>query len=287
MNPYALEIYTDGSSKVHHNCDAGCAFVVVYPEHTKIEEVEEYGKSYTQSKIGAMEIQGINQALDWLCRREKQLKEMNIKVVIIYCDNQYVVDASNKWVFYWAKNNWKKKSGGDVANIIAWKEYMRLRRKASFFRIEIKYIQGKTTLETKMVDKKAKKSADSIPKYLNNDFMFSKMADKLDPSELIKETCPSIENAMIRIYYHQPVNRTKNSEYKVYFEIIEGRTVTGSFVAFCTKEFDKKYIDRKNYYFASLKQRNKGYTIFLDVKKITGKQLDDIKSKIKRVYGKC
>jgi ribonuclease HI len=286
MNPYALKIYTDGSSKVHLNCDAGCAFVVVYPEHVGVEGVEEYGKSYDQSKIGAMEIQGINQALIWLCKEEKRLKKMNINTSIIYCDNQYVVNASNNWAFSWADNKWKKKSGGDVANIIAWKEYMKLRRKTPF-RVEIKYIKGKTTPETKMADKKAKKFADSIPKYKNNDFMFSKMADKLDSSQLIKETCPNIKKVIIRIYYHQPVNKTKNSEYKVYFEIIKKEVVVGSYIAFCTKEFDKKYIDRKNYYIASFEQRDKNYTIFTNTKRITGERLSGIKSKMRKNYGKC
>jgi len=286
MNPYALEIYTDGSSKIHHNCDAGCAFIVVYPEHVKIDKPEEHGKSYIKSKIGAMEIQGVNQALKWLVEHINKLKSLNINTAIIYCDNEYVVNCANKHVFNWQRNKWKKRNGGDIANISAWKEYSRYRRSVSL-RVDIKHIIGKTSAETKKVDKLAKKYADSISKYKSEDFMLFKASDKLIPSELSKEICPTISGVMIRIYYHQPVNKTKNSEFKVYFEIIKNEVVTGSYVAFCTKEFNKKYIDRKNYHISNIEQRDKGYAVFLNAEKITGRELKNIKKLMRKKYSKC
>ncbi|MCK9378558.1 MAG: hypothetical protein M0P97_00225 [Candidatus Moranbacteria bacterium] len=287
MDPRAIEIYTDGSSKVHHGCDAGCAFVVVYPEHANITEAEQHNWSYDKSKIVAMEIEAINRSLDWITREQQRLKQLNILSAVIHCDNISVVDTANSYVFSWAKNGWKKKNGGDIANITAWKKYMTQRRKLAGLNINIKWIKGKKTEETKTVDKLAKSAADKPGRYKSRDFMPSKFADRLDPKQLFKEVYNGPENALIRVYYHQPVNKTKNSEYKVYFEVIEGDSVKGSCIAYCTQKFDSEYIDRKNYYRAYFNKIDTYRTIFVSVEKIIGYELDIIKSKMKKNYGRC
>ena len=287
MDPRAVEIFTDGSSKVHHGCDAGCAFVVVYPEHTNIEEPAQHNWSYDKSKIFAMEIEAINRALEWLSTEQSRLRELDILSAVIYCDNSNVVDTANRYVFSWAKNGWKKKNGGDIPNITAWKKYMTQRRKLTGLNVEIKWIKGKTTAETKTVDKLAKAAADKPARYKSADFMTPKFADRLDPKQLLKETYSGSEEALIRIYYHQTVNKTKNSEYKVYFEVIEDNRVIGAFIAYCTKEFDREYIDRKNYYIACLENVDSYRTIFKSAEKIKGKELDRIKSIMRKEYGKC
>lgn len=286
MDPRALEIYTDGSSKVQHECKAGCAFVVVYPEHTNIANVESFGFSYHQSKIGAMEIQGINSALDWLYQNVSRLRSLDITSAAIFCDNQYVVESANVYINGWMKNKWKKKDGGDIANLDAWKKFASLKRKISGITIEIKWFKGKTSEPTKKVDHLAKASADQISRYTSSDYMHAKFADRLNPKILFKESV-SERKATIRIYYHQPVNKKKNSEYKVYFEIIKKGNVVNTCIAYCTKEFDRDYIDRKNYYRATLNNVNELRTTFVNVKKIQGKALKLIKDKMKKKYGKC
>ncbi len=286
MNPRALQIHTDGSSKVHFGCKAGCAFVAVYPEHTGIFDVESGGISYDKSKIGAMEISGINEALKWIYDNASRLKNLDITSVTIHCDNQYVVDSANMNVFNWSKNGWKKKDGGDVANLDAWKKYMRLRRKNSGLSAEIKWIKGKTTEYTKKADNLAKEFADKAPRRKNTDYMNPKFADRLDPSILLKELHDG-SDALIRIYYHQSVNKRKNSEHKVYFEVIEDGVVKNASIAYCSKEFDKENIDRKNYYHASFEKVGSFRVIFKKVKKIKGKKLEKIKNEIRKNYQKC
>jgi ribonuclease HI len=287
VNPYALEIYTDGSSKVKLGCKASCAFVVVYPEQAGERDPESYDWSYDKSKIVAMEISAINRALEWLGKEQKKLKEFNVFSVLIYCDNQSVVDTANKHVFYWAQKGWKKRDGGDIANIDAWKKYMNQRRKISGLSIEIKWIKGKSTTETVLVDKIAKSAAEGIPRYKSTDFMPFKVADRLDPSQLFKEIYNGPNGVMIRVYYHQSVNKKKNSEYKVYFEVIEDEKVKEASIAYCTREFNREYIDRKNYYIANFNKVGNYQTIFTKATKIKGKKLINIKSKLKKHYGRC
>jgi len=143
MDPRALEIYTDGSSKIQLGCKAGCAFAFVYPEHTGILEIESVDYPYHISKIGAMEIEGINWALEWLCKSVSRLRALDITSAIIHCDNQYVVDSANRNINYWMNNGYKKKDGGDIANLTAWKRYASLKRKIQrmIFTLDVNYVK--------------------------------------------------------------------------------------------------------------------------------------------------
>lgn len=180
MNPYAIEFYTDGSSKVKMGFNAGCAVVIVYPEHANLK-FEEIKWPYDRSKIGAMEIGGINHSLKWIIDNLSKLRRLNINTAIIHCDNQNVVDCANTHVYSWADNTWKKRDGGSIANLNSWKKYISLKRKlqGTGMYVDICWIKGKSTDETKKVDKLAKSAADSAPWFINRDYISQKISNIL------------------------------------------------------------------------------------------------------------
>jgi ribonuclease HI len=288
MNPYALEIFTDGSSKVKMGFNAGCGAIIRYPEHVNLDP-KEIKWSYDKSKIGAMEIGGINNSLQWMIDNIVELKKLNINVAIIHCDNQTVVSCANTYVYSWANNGWKKLDGGSIANLESWKKYMSLKRKISGISVEMEWIKGKSTDETKKVDKLAKNAADKIPEFINRDYMPQKVADTITKHEFVLEKFESNsrEDLLIRVYFHQRINQKKNSDVKIYFELIENNEIVGRFYAFSSSEFSAKYIDRKNYYYSKIDTSLKNRPIFVSVDKIIGKELDDLKDALKIKYGRC
>lgn len=290
MNPYAIEFYTDGSSKVAMGFNAGCAAVIVYPEHAS-QKSEKLDWSYDKAKIGAMEIGGINRSLEWLTKNLSRLRELNVNTAIIHCDNQNVVDCANKHVYSWTDNAWKKRDGGSIANLNSWKKYISLRRKlqSSGIFVEIQWIRGKSTDETKKVDKLAKGAADKSPRYVNTDYIHQKVSNTLTEDKFALEKFNKSGEIpfLIRIYYHQPVNRTKNSDVEIRFEIIEGEEVTGRYSAYSSLPFNAKYIRRKNYYNAVFYVSVKNRPLFKSVENISGRELDELKIIMKKKYGRC
>jgi ribonuclease HI len=47
---------------------------------------------------------------------KKQQKENISSYIFIISDSSYSVDACNKWIFDWVKNDWKKKDGNTISN---------------------------------------------------------------------------------------------------------------------------------------------------------------------------
>lgn len=110
-----MEIYTDGSCKVH-TTGLGCwAYVVV--ENGK--NIFEDWNNEINTTNNAMELTALEKALVYaISQPNKQIK--------IISDSQYCVNGYNNWVFGWERSDWKKDSGG-VKNLELWQSIHELR----------------------------------------------------------------------------------------------------------------------------------------------------------------
>lgn len=288
MNENELEIYIDGSAITNPGSLVGCAGIVCYPESFNLPKAE-LRWPYSVGAIGGMEILALVNALKWINKNEKHLKDKGINSISIFSDSQYVISAVNVWVYKWSnpwnKNKWKKSDGGTVRNQALLKDYLRERKKIHFD-LNIEKIEGKTTQETKDVDKAAKKAAKSLVKKPNFNHMPYKQGRSLlgKKSRMIPFT-EFGETHLIRVYSHCMISRKKDSEYEVRFEIIKDDCVEGRFKGFTSQEIGLGNIDRGNYYYATFSD-NEVMPFIIENKKVDESELDFIKEKVKSILKK-
>lgn len=283
-----VEIYVDGSAITNPGSLVGCAGIVCYPKSLNLPS-KELRWPYSSGGIGAMETLAVVNALKWINKNEQYLHDHEIDSISIFSDSQYVVSAANVWVYKWSdpwsKNKWKKSNGGTVRNQGLWKEYLRERKKISF-NINIEKIEGKSTQETKAVDKAAKKAARSLVKKPNFEQMPYKQGRSLlgKKSRLISfdETG---ETLLIRVYSHALVSRKKDSEYEVRFEVIKDKNIEGRFKAFTSQDIGFQNIDRGHYYHATFSD-DKIMPTIIEVKEIEETELELLKEKVKCILQK-
>lgn len=101
-----MEIYTDGSCKVHTTQEGIWAFVVV------VDDDIVYSKHGTKQNTtnNQMEMEALKQALDY----SRDFPERDIT---IYSDSQYCVKGYNIW-----SESWVKKDFQGIANSDLWRE---------------------------------------------------------------------------------------------------------------------------------------------------------------------
>lgn len=283
-----IEIYIDGSAITNPGSLVGCAGIVYYPESLNLPS-KELRWSYSSGGIGAMETLALVNALKWINKNEQHLHDHEIGSVSIFSDSQYVVSAATSWIYKWSdpwnKNKWKKSDGGTVRNQGLWKEYLRVIKKIRF-NINIEKIEGKSSEETKAVDKAAKKAAKSLVKKPNFEQMPYKQGrsllgkkSRLIPFNEIGET------HLIRIYSHSLVSRKRDSEYEVRFEVIKDDHIGGRFKAFTSQEIGFRNIDRGHYYYATFSD-NEAMPVITEIKEVGEKELESLKEKVKYILQK-
>lgn len=116
-----VEIYTDGAAKGNPG-PGGYAVILRKGTHEKV-----LTKGFRLTTNNRMELMAVIAGLE-------ALKKPGIDVVI-YSDSKYVVDAVEKrWVFEWAKNNFRKKKNADL-----WRRFLDLYDK---YHIQLRWIRG-------------------------------------------------------------------------------------------------------------------------------------------------
>lgn len=285
MSDNELKIYIDGSAITNPGTLVGCAGIVCYPESLNLPN-KELCWPYSIGAIGGMEILALVNALKWINKNEQYLTDNGIGSILILSDSQYVVSVVNAWIYNWSnpwnKNKWKKSDGGTVRNQALLKDYLRERKKIRFD-LSIEKIKGKSTQETNDVDKVAKKASRSIIKKPN----FDQMPYKQGRSLLGKESkmIPFTEFGkvhLIRVYSHGMINRQKNTEYEIRFEIIKDDCVEGRYKAFTSQEIGFGNIDRGHYYYATFSD-NKILPFITKIENIDEEQLKIIKEKVRNI----
>ena len=137
-----IEIYTDGSS-LGNPGPGGYGIVLKYKTQRKTAS-----QGYTKTTNNRMELLAVIEAL-------KMLKEGARKNEIhIYTDSKYVIDAVEKrWVFGWAKKNFKDKANPDL-----WRRFLKIH---PLFTLKFHWVKGHSGVpENEVCDQLAKKAAE-------------------------------------------------------------------------------------------------------------------------------
>lgn len=99
-----MELYTDGSCGQGLGY-GGWAFVVFKDGRYTYGDFEGYEKT----TIGWLECMAMYKAMLWCYKNP-------VDNMMIYSDSEYVVNAVNKWIPIWKRNEWFKKNGKPVLN---------------------------------------------------------------------------------------------------------------------------------------------------------------------------
>jgi ribonuclease HI len=140
LNPEVI-IYTDGSS-LGNPGPGGYGAVLMFQEKRK-----EISGGFAKTTNNRMELLAVIESL-------KQLKDNAVgKVILIYSDSSYVVNAVEKgWVFNWVKKNFHQKKNKDL-----WLQFLPLYRK---FKPKLEWVKGHAGIrENERCDVLAKKAA--------------------------------------------------------------------------------------------------------------------------------
>lgn len=246
-----LVVYIDGSAITNPGEMVGCAMIVVYPSFLKLPN-KEIKFPYSGGTSGAMELQALVNALKWINRNTEELSQLSIASITILSDSRYVVDSANNSVYRWAKpfgkDKWKTRDGYDVKHQGLWKDYIREKKKLKF-RFNLDWVEGKSSEETKMVDKAAKKAAKSVSKLVNFNLNPYKQGNFLlgKESRFILFTEVGQQH-LIRVGSHTSLGKRRDSDYEVRFEVVKEKTIEGKYKAATSQEIGHGIIDRGNYY---------------------------------------
>lgn len=150
-DPHALQISVDGSCLAHDGRKSGYAGVVAWPDG-RTEEIVFRG--FKESTNQRMEIAACVAAMDWV--RETYPRPSRVQ---IFSDSMYVIDNIPRSC-HWQQNGWRNADGRPIQNHELWKEFLAARKKAGV-RIDFGWVPGKSTPVLKMVDKAAKRAAQS------------------------------------------------------------------------------------------------------------------------------
>lgn len=118
-----ITIYTDGSAYNAHNNRGGYGIVMINGS------IKYYcGGCYYHTTSARMEIMGIIKALE---------KCSNGDQILVYCDNEYAVNALKKrWLFRWLNDNFIGKKNEDLWRLFL-KQYHRLN-----CQVKLEWIRG-------------------------------------------------------------------------------------------------------------------------------------------------
>ncbi len=288
MEDYIVEIYIDGSALTNPGAFVGCAGIIKYPESSNSPD-KELRWSYSMGTSGNMELLALVNALKWVNKNAESLVKKGITDIHILSDSAYVVEGATRQVYYWSnsfsKNKWKKADGGSVKHQRVWKDFLRERKKLQF-NLNIEWIEGKSTQETRDVDKVAKKAAKGIVKKPNFDYVPLKIGRSLLGKGSKLELLSDIgQTHLIRVCAHGSINRKKDSEHEVRFEIIKSDHIEGRFKAFTSQKTGFRNIDRGHYYYATVDD-NEDLPWITEIKEINGAELEAIKKRVESIRKK-
>ena len=153
---FTLYIYTDGST-YYHPRKSGVGVLFLYcDENGEEQEFKLDNSGFKGGTIIQMEIMACTIAL----------KEARVNPLFSYCrsvviksDSQFVVNSYKIAEFIWSRNGWIKKSGAPVANVQAWKDFLKAKNKLDK-PLEIQKVKAHSkNIHNRKADKLAKKSA--------------------------------------------------------------------------------------------------------------------------------
>jgi ribonuclease HI len=161
----ALNIYTDGSSLPKPRRGGLAALFLLINEDGEEETYEPVLQGYSGASNNQMELEACVQALRQATAQNPYFDRSRFRKIVIRTDSTYVSGYYETALYTWSRNGWQKRSGAPVDNAPQWKELVRLIKRAhnQSTPVKIKWVPGKKSPRTKIVDKAAKKRAKHAP----------------------------------------------------------------------------------------------------------------------------
>jgi ribonuclease HI len=158
LDPRAIQIHTDGSCYMHRGRIAGCAAIVVYPEHLGLPDSQIVDHGCAENTNIRMELMACAKGLSWALENEPW-----DGVTRIYIVTDLLFLANNHGnAQYWKKNGWRSSSGVPIAHEDLWDEILKSIAKLSKrgSRVDFHYSKGKSDEIGKKVHKAATVAAE-------------------------------------------------------------------------------------------------------------------------------
>ncbi len=125
-----VEIYTDGSC-IYNPGPGGFASIIKF-YNSNNRKIINYGFYYTTNN--RMELMAVIFSLKYL------FSNINIGIINVFTDSNYIFSGVNLWINLWRKNKWKTSSNKLVKNIDLWLKINNLllffQRKINFYLIK-------------------------------------------------------------------------------------------------------------------------------------------------------
>jgi len=119
MHKHEITIFTDGSSL--GNPGPGGWSAVILSSEGKVYELGGHEKQSTNNR---MEMMAAIEALRFVTHRK--LASSGKTQISILTDSAYLMNGITLWVYGWAKNGWKTKSGDPVLNQDLWEDLFKI-----------------------------------------------------------------------------------------------------------------------------------------------------------------
>lgn len=191
-----------------------------------------------------MEIRALIKALEYIKDNSSDLKDNEINQIEIRSDSETAIKCY-KYAEDWRTNSWNGLDGHPISNVDLVKRILTLKSSINFsYRVE--YILNKSTEQTVKVDKLAKAAADQPTK---DDIGYIK--PKACRTSVKGRTLLFDANGQklkIKVFEHCPLNKRKNSLYKVKFEITNNG-ITEKYFAYCLQAVNA-LLHRHHFYIA-------------------------------------
>ena len=175
-----IKVYTDGSSRGNPG-PGGWGAIIDFGE-----EVRELGAGDKRTTNNRMELTAVIETLEFLSNNSHEGTNLRF-----YTDSSYVANGISIWINNWRRNNWKNKTGQEIANVDLWQKFDSLL--SVFSNINTENIEGHVGIPAnERADQIATSFADEKP---DNLFVGKKMLYKIDLSSSEKDSGQAAKKA--------------------------------------------------------------------------------------------
>jgi len=156
---HRLYIYTDGSCLPKPR-RGGIGIRYLYLDETEIEHTIDLNlEGFSGATNNQMELYAVIEGIKNSTSQDLPIQYNNIEV---RTDSRYVVDNFNNAVYYWSKSGWLNRYGRPIENAELWKKLIKVVKNVRCS-VKLAWVKGhKDDPQNKVVDKLAKKSANTI-----------------------------------------------------------------------------------------------------------------------------
>lgn len=255
-NDNAIEVYTDGAMDRDTRQTGGTGFVVRFPDHIGIQDIEESFRRDNQG-IHRLEMIAILEAMVTLNRwlKANGTYANDISSIIFHTDRHSLTELLNPWkVAGWRKLGWKTHEGKPIKDKDLLDDIDKHRKKLSGRirgRVDVVYLRRKYNKKADKLSKKGKTGFEKNRLIVNP--KVSKIAKRLFDGDEVAYSALSVGDRLdVRVYRKDPVQK----EFEVVGEISDGEHF-GKTIRIYVSFIDELELHRHHYYRVTAKEVRK------------------------------